>query len=708
MDRNNQNESRDGSDGDSPIHPIQDVLGNSRRDYERQHPVSRTPSPCLSTTSTSTSSCDMDQQQRHCDKLLGNGQPQQPQHAHNYVSLYGPQSTASSSATGYPPLPFPIPVLGGSFQLPMPMSYAMGTTGKTSHHSHHPQYPNGVTVSTSGGITTPSNSGSSNSNITTVSTMGVPSRPVENNGASSKNAIPGLTCLVCGDSSSGKHYGILACNGCSGFFKRSVRRRLIYRCQAGSGHCVIDKAHRNQCQACRLKKCLQMGMNKDAVQNERQPRNSATLRPEILAEMDHERIIREAAAAVGAFGPPVSLAMGLASAAAHAHYVNGMVGGRGDGHHYPAAALHAAAAAAAAAASSAAAAQRAEIEREEIDRDRGTSSGEGERTPSAVEDSPSPSAPPPRKLARIEGAFHQHFGVNQFRRSPSPQHIQQQSIPPPLPSSSLPSISHSQPPPLTPVVPGPMPPLSSIVSSGSAGWYQNENQQQHKQQQQQQQTSTATFLSTFQPQDNIYETAARLLFMAVKWAKSLPSFAGLPFRDQVILLEESWSELFLICAIQFCLPMDNNPLFSLAHFNQPHSATLGCGNGGGNNGGTNNKNSQQTGTDLRFLAELVTRFRVVAVDPAEFACLKAIILFKSETRGLKDPIQVENLQDQAQVMLNQHIRNQQPQRPARFGRLLLTLPLLRHVTAHRLEQLYFRHTIGSTPMEKVLCDMYKN
>lgn len=34
--------------------------------------------------------------------------------------------------------------------------------------------------------------------------------------------------------------------------------------------------------------------------------------------------------------------------------------------------------------------------------------------------------------------------------------------------------------------------------------------------------------------ETIYECSARILFMAVKWSKSLPSFANLPFRDQVL------------------------------------------------------------------------------------------------------------------------------------------------------------------------------
>lgn len=58
-------------------------------------------------------------------------------------------------------------------------------------------------------------------------------------------------------------------------------------------------------------------------------------------------------------------------------------------------------------------------------------------------------------------------------------------------------------------------------------------------------------------------------------------------------------------------------------------------------------------------------------------------------------------------MLSQHCRAQFPAQMARFGRLLLMLPLLRTINSSRIEAIFFP-TIGDTKMEKVLCDMYKN
>ena len=82
------------------------------------------------------------------------------------------------------------------------------------------------------------------------------------NEESPRTPRPSIECVVCGDKSSGKHYGVFTCEGCKSFFKRSIRRNLSYACR-GFKNCPVDIQHRNHCQYCRLKKCMKVGMRKD-------------------------------------------------------------------------------------------------------------------------------------------------------------------------------------------------------------------------------------------------------------------------------------------------------------------------------------------------------------------------------------------------------------------------------------------------------------
>lgn len=70
-------------------------------------------------------------------------------------------------------------------------------------------------------------------------------------------------CVVCGDRATGYHFHALTCEGCKGFFRRTVSKTIGPICPF-AGRCEVSKAQRRHCPACRLQKCLNVGMRKDS------------------------------------------------------------------------------------------------------------------------------------------------------------------------------------------------------------------------------------------------------------------------------------------------------------------------------------------------------------------------------------------------------------------------------------------------------------
>ncbi|XP_061218652.1 retinoic acid receptor beta isoform X1 [Neopsephotus bourkii] len=177
-----------------------------------------------------------------------------------------PVPAVNGHMTHYPAAPYPLlfpPVIGG---LTLPSLHGLQTHPPTSGCST----PSPATVETQ----------------STSSEELVPSPP-------SPLPPPRVykPCFVCQDKSSGYHYGVSACEGCKGFFRRSIQKNMVYTCHRDK-NCVINKVTRNRCQYCRLQKCFEVGMSKESVRNDRNKKKKepskqdSTENYEMTAELD--------------------------------------------------------------------------------------------------------------------------------------------------------------------------------------------------------------------------------------------------------------------------------------------------------------------------------------------------------------------------------------------------------------------------------------
>lgn len=95
-------------------------------------------------------------------------------------------------------------------------------------------------------------------------------------------------CGVCGDKATGFHFNAMTCEGCKGFFRRSMKRKAIFTCPF-NGDCKITKDNRRHCQACRLKRCIDIGMMKEFILTDEEVQRKR----EMIMKRKEEEAIKE-------------------------------------------------------------------------------------------------------------------------------------------------------------------------------------------------------------------------------------------------------------------------------------------------------------------------------------------------------------------------------------------------------------------------------
>lgn len=211
----------------------------------------------------------------------------------------------------------------------------------------------------------------------------------------------------------------------------------------------------------------------------------------------------------------------------------------------------------------------------------------------------------------------------------------------------------------------------------------------------------------------IRESAAQTLFQNVEWLRTCRAFIQLPLSDQLILVEDSWREQFILSAAQLLMPINfSQLLYAYELLDSENSNSI----------------TPRPEAALNFFQEvenfqkILNKMTHLRIDFNEFEYMREIALFKSSPEKtsadtsdtstddgrstIQESEKVRQYQDEARNRLASYVTIKYPMQPYRCRELLLILPELNFVSNYTIEELFFRQSIGYVSIGKLTANIY--
>ncbi|XP_070695558.1 nuclear receptor subfamily 2 group C member 2 isoform X2 [Pempheris klunzingeri] len=466
-------------------------------------------------------------------------------------------------------------------------------------------------------------------------------------------------CLVCGDKASGRHYGAVSCEGCKGFFKRSVRKNLTYSCRSKQD-CVINKHHRNRCQFCRLRKCLKMGMKTESVQSERKPIDVVPREKHANCAASTQKIYIRKDLNSPLIATPTFISDTETDGSRSSLLDQGML---------------------------------VNIQQPVIQSD-GTlllatdskiDSGQGDLGTLANVVTSLANLSDSLKESLNNGdtsdSQHEEQSASEITRAfdtlakvfnPPEVRVGQRVADKPqcVGGTTIQLIGRDQETPIIEVE-GP------LLTDSHVGF-------------------KLTMPSPMPEYLNVHyicESASRLLFLSMHWARSIPAFSALGQEANTSLVRACWNELFTLGLAQ-CAHVMNLSTILTAIINHLQS---------------NIQDDKLSGDRVKQVMEHIWKFQEfcnsmtrLETDSYEYAYLKAIVLFSPDHPGVDSSGQIEKFQEKALMELQDYVQKTYPEDTYRLTRILTRLPALRLMNSSITEELFFTGLIGNVSIDSII------